>query len=212
MTYEPYLSTVRAAPDKGKIIATTLDYPMIMDTFGCTPKFLTENPKAAKALADSYFEAVDADRQGSGQVLRGDGRRREAVRRSSSATRRNICAGRTRPPTRSSSPANCRPSTRKPQNCCSKSASSSRFRRSTISLTRASSSSCSATHRSPLPILEAGLPISSALRTSRDTSSGSRDLEAARGLWPCVLRPVRCRCGPGQPLAATSRKRFSPTR
>ena len=58
MTYEPYLSTVRAAPDKGKIIATTLDYPMIMDTFGCTPKFLTDNPKAAQALADSYFEAV----------------------------------------------------------------------------------------------------------------------------------------------------------
>ena len=58
MTYEPYLSTVRAAPDKGKIIATTLDYPMIMDTFGCTPKFLADNPKAAKALADSYFEAI----------------------------------------------------------------------------------------------------------------------------------------------------------
>ena len=32
---------------------------MIMDTFGCTPKFLAENPKAAKALADSYFEAID---------------------------------------------------------------------------------------------------------------------------------------------------------
>jgi NitT/TauT family transport system substrate-binding protein len=59
MTYEPYLSTVRNAPDKGKIIATTLDYPMILDTFGCTPKFLTDNPKAAKALADSYFEAVE---------------------------------------------------------------------------------------------------------------------------------------------------------
>jgi NitT/TauT family transport system substrate-binding protein len=58
MTYEPYLSIVRAAPDKGKIIATTLDYPMIMDTFGCTPKFLSENAKAAKALADGYFEAV----------------------------------------------------------------------------------------------------------------------------------------------------------
>jgi NitT/TauT family transport system substrate-binding protein len=58
MTYEPYLSTVRAKPEAGKIIATTLDYPMIMDTFGCTPKFLAENPKAAKALADSYFEAV----------------------------------------------------------------------------------------------------------------------------------------------------------
>jgi NitT/TauT family transport system substrate-binding protein len=59
MTYEPYLGQVRAAPDKGKIIATTLDYPMVMDTFGCTPKFLAENPKAAKALADSYFEAIE---------------------------------------------------------------------------------------------------------------------------------------------------------
>ena len=59
MTYEPYLSAVREKPEAGKIIATTLDYPMIMDTFGCTPKFLAENPKAAKALADGYFDAVD---------------------------------------------------------------------------------------------------------------------------------------------------------
>jgi NitT/TauT family transport system substrate-binding protein len=59
MTYEPYLSAVRAKPEAGKIIATTLDYPMVMDTFGCTPKFLAENPKAAKALADSYFAALD---------------------------------------------------------------------------------------------------------------------------------------------------------
>ena len=59
MTYEPFLSAVRAKPEAGKIIATTLDYPMIMDTFGCTPKFLAENPRAAKALADSYFEALE---------------------------------------------------------------------------------------------------------------------------------------------------------
>ena len=59
MTYEPYLSKVREAPDKGKIIATTLDYPMIMDTVGCTPKFLAENKTAGKALADSYFQAVE---------------------------------------------------------------------------------------------------------------------------------------------------------
>jgi NitT/TauT family transport system substrate-binding protein len=59
MTYEPYLSAVRAKPEAGKIIATTLDYPMVMDTFGCTPKFLAENPKAAKALADAYFDAVE---------------------------------------------------------------------------------------------------------------------------------------------------------
>ena len=59
MTYEPYLSAVRAKPEAGKIIATTLDYPMVMDTVGCTPKFLADNPKAAKALADSYFEALE---------------------------------------------------------------------------------------------------------------------------------------------------------
>ena len=59
MTYEPFLSAVRAKPEAGKIIATTLDYPMVMDTVGCTPKFLADNPKAAKALADSYFEALE---------------------------------------------------------------------------------------------------------------------------------------------------------
>jgi NitT/TauT family transport system substrate-binding protein len=32
---------------------------MVMDTFGCTPKFIKENPKAVKAMVDSYFEAVD---------------------------------------------------------------------------------------------------------------------------------------------------------
>ena len=59
MTYEPYLSAVRDKPDSGKIIATTLDYPMVMDTMGCTPKFIGENPKAVQALVNSYFEAVE---------------------------------------------------------------------------------------------------------------------------------------------------------
>ena len=59
MTYEPYLSAVREKPEAGKIIATTLDYPMVMDTFGCTPKFIAENEAAVKGLAKSYFEAVD---------------------------------------------------------------------------------------------------------------------------------------------------------
>ncbi|WP_373695957.1 ABC transporter substrate-binding protein [Aquibium pacificus] len=59
MTYEPYLSTVRDNPDAGKIIATTLDYPIVMDTFGCTPEFIAENPEAVKALAASYYDALD---------------------------------------------------------------------------------------------------------------------------------------------------------
>ena len=59
MTYEPYISAVRAKPEAGKIIATTLDYPVVMDTFGCTPKYLTENAKVAKAITESYFQAVE---------------------------------------------------------------------------------------------------------------------------------------------------------
>lgn len=75
MTYEPYLSSVRAKPEAGKIIATTLDYPMVMDTFGCAPKFLADNPKAAKGLADAYFDALDlikADPKKSYEIMGAD--------------------------------------------------------------------------------------------------------------------------------------------
>src|SRR5256714_11187258 len=75
MPYEPNLSTVRSNPEAGKIIATTLDYPMIMDTFGCTPKFLADNPKAAQALTDSYFDALEmikADPKKSYEIMGAD--------------------------------------------------------------------------------------------------------------------------------------------
>jgi NitT/TauT family transport system substrate-binding protein len=48
---------------------------MVMDTFGCTPKFLADNPKAAKALADAYFDAVDmikADPKKSFEIMGAD--------------------------------------------------------------------------------------------------------------------------------------------
>ena len=66
---------MRAKPEAGKIIATTLDYPMVMDTFGCTPKFLAENPKAAKAFADGYFDALEmikADPKKSFEIMGAD--------------------------------------------------------------------------------------------------------------------------------------------
>ena len=63
MTYEPYLSTVREKPEAGKIIATTLDYPMVMDTFGCTPKFIKDSPKLVQAMVNSYFEALEMIRK-----------------------------------------------------------------------------------------------------------------------------------------------------
>jgi NitT/TauT family transport system substrate-binding protein len=59
MTYEPYLSTVRSNPQAGKILATTLDYPMVMDTLGCSPDWLKANPKAAQGLANAYFDALE---------------------------------------------------------------------------------------------------------------------------------------------------------
>ncbi len=75
MTYEPFLSAVRAKPEAGKIIATTLDYPMIMDTFGCTPKFLADNPKAAQGLTNGYFDALEmikADPKKSFEIMGAD--------------------------------------------------------------------------------------------------------------------------------------------
>ena len=57
MTYEPYLSTVRSNPQAGKILATTLDYPMVMDTVGCAPDWLKANPKAAQSLASQLHTA-----------------------------------------------------------------------------------------------------------------------------------------------------------
>lgn len=59
MTYEPYLSSVREKPEAGKILATTLDYPMVMDTFGCTPKFINEHPKLVQGMVNSYFDALE---------------------------------------------------------------------------------------------------------------------------------------------------------
>ena len=59
VTYEPYLSLVRDKPESGKLIADSLKYPMVFDTFGCTPKFIKENPQAAKALTEGYFSALD---------------------------------------------------------------------------------------------------------------------------------------------------------
>ena len=72
VTYEPYLSTVRANPSAGKILATTLEFPHIMDTVGCAPDWLKANPKAAKALADSYFQALEmisADTAKSNEIM-----------------------------------------------------------------------------------------------------------------------------------------------
>ncbi|MFM2481853.1 ABC transporter substrate-binding protein [Celerinatantimonas sp. YJH-8] len=59
MTYEPYLSKIREAPQQGHILATTLDYPMVMDSLGCQTSWLEQHPEAAKGLVEGYFDALE---------------------------------------------------------------------------------------------------------------------------------------------------------
>ncbi|MGH6884665.1 MAG: ABC transporter substrate-binding protein [Geminicoccales bacterium] len=59
VTYEPYLSTVRAKPDAGRIIATTKDYPVVIDVLVFRKDFIQKHPKVVKATVDSFFEALD---------------------------------------------------------------------------------------------------------------------------------------------------------
>ena len=59
LTYEPYLSTVRARPDAGKILVTSKDYPVVVDVLVFKKDFIQKNPKIVKATVDSFFEALD---------------------------------------------------------------------------------------------------------------------------------------------------------
>lgn len=59
LTYEPYLSTVRAKPDSGKILVTSKDYPVVIDVLVFKRDFIAKNPKVVKATVDSFFEALD---------------------------------------------------------------------------------------------------------------------------------------------------------
>ncbi|WP_149538983.1 ABC transporter substrate-binding protein [Siccirubricoccus phaeus] len=59
VSYEPYLSTVRAmGADKGRILSTTLDYPCVVDTLAFQPAFIQANPEAVRRVAKSWFDAL----------------------------------------------------------------------------------------------------------------------------------------------------------
>lgn len=58
-SYEPYLSQVRAmGEDRGRIFATTLDYPCIVDTLAFPPAFIQANPEAVRRVVKSWFDAL----------------------------------------------------------------------------------------------------------------------------------------------------------
>jgi NitT/TauT family transport system substrate-binding protein len=59
-TYEPYLSQVRGmGADKGKILATTVDYPCVIDTLAFQPAFINANREAVRRVIAGWFAAID---------------------------------------------------------------------------------------------------------------------------------------------------------
>jgi NitT/TauT family transport system substrate-binding protein len=58
-TYEPYLSTIRNEPGAGKILATTLDYPVIQDTLSFPSDQIEEKREAIQKVVDGWFMALD---------------------------------------------------------------------------------------------------------------------------------------------------------
>jgi NitT/TauT family transport system substrate-binding protein len=63
VSYEPYLSQVRAMPQAGntggKILATTVDYPVVVDTVAFEPAFIAKNPKAVAGVVKGFFAALE---------------------------------------------------------------------------------------------------------------------------------------------------------
>jgi NitT/TauT family transport system substrate-binding protein len=59
LTYEPYLSAVREKPDAGRILVTSIEYPVVVDVLVFRKDFIDKNPKVVKATVDSFFEALD---------------------------------------------------------------------------------------------------------------------------------------------------------
>ena len=88
VTYEPYLSAVRDKPDQGHIMATTLDYPMVLDTVGCTPEFLEGQSRRRQGAGRQLFRGARPDQERSAEILRDHGRRRETDRPRNSGIRR----------------------------------------------------------------------------------------------------------------------------
>jgi NitT/TauT family transport system substrate-binding protein len=63
VTYEPYLSTVRAKPDAGRILVTSKDYPVVVDTLVFRTDFIKQNRAVVKKVVDSFFEAQEMIRR-----------------------------------------------------------------------------------------------------------------------------------------------------
>jgi NitT/TauT family transport system substrate-binding protein len=59
VTYEPYLSQIRANPKAGRILATTVEYPVVVDTLAFPPDFIRQHPNVVRAVVNGFFDALE---------------------------------------------------------------------------------------------------------------------------------------------------------
>ena len=60
VTYEPYMSGALKEVKDGRILISSKETPgIIIDTVAFQPEFIKQNPKAVKAVVDSWFEALE---------------------------------------------------------------------------------------------------------------------------------------------------------
>ncbi len=60
VTYEPYMSGALKSVSDGRLLISSKETPgVIIDTLAFQPEFIKKNPKAVKAVLDSWFEALD---------------------------------------------------------------------------------------------------------------------------------------------------------
>ncbi len=58
-TYEPYLSTIRNDPDAGVILATTTDYPVVVDTLAFPTDQIEAKSEAIGKIVGGFFAALE---------------------------------------------------------------------------------------------------------------------------------------------------------
>lgn len=59
VTYEPYISQIRDLKDGSHLLASSLDYPVIIDTLAFQPEWIANNKKAVQALVNGWFDALE---------------------------------------------------------------------------------------------------------------------------------------------------------
>ena len=57
-TYEPYLGTIRNDAASGKILVTTLDYPIVVDTLAFPTEMVAKQKDEIAKIVAAFFEAL----------------------------------------------------------------------------------------------------------------------------------------------------------